>query len=675
MIPPQGGSATGIATSIPNAEAWVVLSDAPLVDRQMAAIMQPVFGSLIQICDGTDDDVQLNDAIAAITKGKVKVSGGTAHYTGTIHGKSDVTMELSPGTVLDATGNGAGFRVIEALGSIAGEVNLNADAAIGDNHVHIANTSGFAVGDLILVRSHATWKSNPVGQWQGELQWVGSITANVSLNFLPQGRLVDAYTMANTAAVQKITPINNFRVIGNGGKIKGLAGTLMQGVALSYVTNCEVEGINFEAVEDWCVRLFDANYGANIHDNYIYGQTIDGNSYGIDIEFASQGIEVHHNTGRHCRHVVTTGGGAGLPGIPRNIIISNNNAFDCSEYAFDTHAPGEAITIIGNNAWGCKGGVQFRAYSGEIADNLIIGSSERGIYTESTWTTGSLVIANNRIKQAGDDGIYVTHQGTIISGNSITESVASAYAIHLISAANSLIANNYINQPVGGHIRIESGNNVTVEGNKTFGAANFSLYIDAGVTGTNLQGNNFNDAPVSNGGTGTVMANTSYNNASTNSQSIPATTRTYITGSKVIVPSSGLVAGTILRWHFNMTKTGAGSAPSTVDIAFGTNGTVSDTARVSFTKPAGTGVIDEAWVEVEAIVRSVGASGVVEGEFRLGHNLSATGHATIPFVAVNTVSGGFDDRYSACSYIGLCITTGASDAITIQQCTAEVVGM
>lgn len=164
----------------------------------------------------------------------------------------------------------------------------------------------------------------------------------------------------------------------------------------------------------------------------------------------------------------------------------------------------------------------------------------------------------------------------------------------------------------------------------------------------------------------------SFNNFSTASQAPAAATRTYITGSTVTVPKGKLQIGTMIRWTFNLTKTAAGTAASTIDIAFGTAGTTADTARVSFTKPAGTAAVDEAWFTVTAIVRGpLSASGVVVGTMQMTHNLSATGHATIPSVVVNTISAAFDVTV-ADLFVGLCITSGAADAITIQQVTTEV---
>jgi hypothetical protein len=161
-------------------------------------------------------------------------------------------------------------------------------------------------------------------------------------------------------------------------------------------------------------------------------------------------------------------------------------------------------------------------------------------------------------------------------------------------------------------------------------------------------------------------------NASVAQQVIAATTETRIVGSNLLVPVDGLKAGAVLRWSFNMTKTAAGTATSLITISVGTAGTVADAVRLSFTKPAGTAAVDEGRVDIEAVVRSVSATGVVSGEFSLIHNLAATGHAQVPCVVLNTVSAAFDNTGAALIF-GLDITTGASDAITIEQVTAELV--
>lgn len=161
-----------------------------------------------------------------------------------------------------------------------------------------------------------------------------------------------------------------------------------------------------------------------------------------------------------------------------------------------------------------------------------------------------------------------------------------------------------------------------------------------------------------------------FTNFSTASQTPTAAARTYMIGSNIAIPAGSLQVGTLFRWSFDITKTGAGTAASTYDICFGTAGSTADTARVSFTKPAGTAVIDAGQIVITAVVRGpVGASGVVAGQFNMTHNLASTGHAQIPCVNVTTVSAAFD--ITTVTNVGICATTGASDAITTQLVIAE----
>jgi hypothetical protein len=153
-------------------------------------------------------------------------------------------------------------------------------------------------------------------------------------------------------------------------------------------------------------------------------------------------------------------------------------------------------------------------------------------------------------------------------------------------------------------------------------------------------------------------------------------TNTYLTNSNIVIPAAGLRVGTIFRWRFNITKTAAGSASGTFTVTLGTTGTTADSAILSFTKPAGTAAIDEGWVEIDVTIRGpLGASCIATGEFRLVHNLAATGHATIPCVVVSTQSSTFSSVFATGQTIGVCTNGGASDSITVQQLTAEAVNL
>lgn len=163
-------------------------------------------------------------------------------------------------------------------------------------------------------------------------------------------------------------------------------------------------------------------------------------------------------------------------------------------------------------------------------------------------------------------------------------------------------------------------------------------------------------------------------NFSVAAQVLTAATLTYITGSQLKVPLTGLKVGSKIKFRLNVTKTAAGTATSTYAIVFGTAGDSTDTARVSFTKPIGDATADNGLIEIEATVRSVGAAGVVVGEFRMTHNLASTGHMTIPAASIFVTSAGFANN-TADLYVGLVATTGASDAITVNQVEASLSGV
>jgi len=155
-------------------------------------------------------------------------------------------------------------------------------------------------------------------------------------------------------------------------------------------------------------------------------------------------------------------------------------------------------------------------------------------------------------------------------------------------------------------------------------------------------------------------------NQSTVGQAPAAATRTYVTGSNLLIPTVKLQVGACFEWTMHITKTGAGTAASTFDVCVGTAGTTADTARLSFTKPAGTAVIDDGIFTIKATVKTAGASGILVGSFWMIHNLQTTGHAVIPCVVVPNTSGAFDMTV-ANLIVGVCVTSGTADAITITQ--------
>jgi hypothetical protein len=148
---------------------------------------------------------------------------------------------------------------------------------------------------------------------------------------------------------------------------------------------------------------------------------------------------------------------------------------------------------------------------------------------------------------------------------------------------------------------------------------------------------------------------------------------TYITGSALQFPAvRPLKVGTRLRWMIAVTKTGAGVATPIVNVRFGTNGSTADTARITFTGAAQTGVVDEGMLVIELTVRGpIGASCVVQCSMRMLHNTAAaTGLWGAITPVLKATSAAFDCT-TANIIAGISINPGASGVWTVTQCDAD----
>jgi len=168
-------------------------------------------------------------------------------------------------------------------------------------------------------------------------------------------------------------------------------------------------------------------------------------------------------------------------------------------------------------------------------------------------------------------------------------------------------------------------------------------------------------------------------NASLSAQTPTAATLTQLAGSTIAVPNGKLRIGSIFRWKFDITKTGAGTATSAYHVRVGVNNTTADTAVLTFTKPLGTAVIDTGVIEIDAVCRGpLSASCIMAGIFNMRHNLVSTGHNTTratatPEISI-VVSSGFDATVAGL-FVSLSCTTGASDAITTQVMISEALNL
>jgi hypothetical protein len=148
------------------------------------------------------------------------------------------------------------------------------------------------------------------------------------------------------------------------------------------------------------------------------------------------------------------------------------------------------------------------------------------------------------------------------------------------------------------------------------------------------------------------------------------TADTYVTGSKLFVPSTGLKVGMVYICRLSLSKTAAGTAAPVWTVRLGTLGTTGDASQWAHTGVAQTAVAETGFYELIATVRTVGASGVLQGTLTVARTggTAATGLASVPVAQL--AGTGADKAWASTQVIGLSINAGATSAWTVTQCIA-----
>jgi hypothetical protein len=151
------------------------------------------------------------------------------------------------------------------------------------------------------------------------------------------------------------------------------------------------------------------------------------------------------------------------------------------------------------------------------------------------------------------------------------------------------------------------------------------------------------------------------------------TSDTYLTGSRILIPSVGLQVGTRIRFRWSVSKSAAGTAAPVYTVRLGTAGTTSDTSVWTHTGVAQTGVAETGWFELHLTVRGpLGGSAVNHGVLvvtRTG-GTAATGLAAVPAAVVTGAT--YNSAWASGQGIGLSINPGASSAWTVGQVQADL---
>lgn len=472
------------------------------------------------VADGvTDDTTAFNSAITAANSaggGRIHVPAGT-YAVLSIAMKSNVALELAPGAILLKTGGSSSTYAINFTGSLsATTTTLSGNAAIGDRTLAVTSETGFAAGDWLLVRD-SVYVSGTTGRNQEIVRVASTSAGSLALT----GSLIGSYATASSAAVYKLTAIENAKIMGKG-QVKLASGTAGGGISLDYCVNCGVEGITILGPNQLAGVVVAESTEVTIDGIVVRdGQTqTSGLGYGVSIGTSSHHVLISNSHFENIRENP-------ISARSRFVTFVNNTCIDANDSAVNTHGQGcSDIVISGNVISGGTVGVAV-GFSGHL------GGDKR------------VIISNNVIRATRSEGISVAadntteNQDIVITGNNISRfaTVGSTKDGILVSECiGAIVSNNYIDGEsqanINAGIFAVNSDYVDIYGNSVEGSPSYGIYVNTctysnvarnsirGITSNNVRtlgtntavyvvNNIADDATVSIGGTGV----TSYGNS------------------------------------------------------------------------------------------------------------------------------------------------------------------
>jgi parallel beta-helix repeat protein len=438
-----------------------------------------------------DSSAAITSAInAAIARAPATVDfGGGTYRCDTVLGPftaNDITLDLNSAILNFANVTGVTVSLIQFAGTIASAVNLSSNAVSGTKAISCTSTS-FAVGDMVLIRSNAIWDSTRTSTKIGELNFVETIPGSTSLTTTLE--LQSSYTTADSAAIQKITPVKRI-TIKNGTILGPVANDELIGIRILFGDTCLIDNIKSYDVDQKHMRLDQCVY-TKVTNCHFQESNNDSQAYGISFADATQDCSAVNNTFVDVRHSLSTNNAVNSQfGITRRILFMGNNVSDSAKAtggsggdAIDTHAGSDQVSII---------------------NNIVNSASNHGINVEGR----SAVISGNQIFNTAGTGINCRPSvdgasAFIVSDNYLLniESYGIRLGLFVTDMANCVVANNRVISklaPIGlSRDSTQIFNRASVTGNiaqiSTAGTSLYGIEITAArasVTGNTVVANN-----------------------------------------------------------------------------------------------------------------------------------------------------------------------------------------
>ena len=389
----------------------------------------------------TDDTAAITEALTyavANAPATLHFATGTYRVTGTLgtHAASDVTIDFN-GSTIDCSGaaTSPSITFFNFLGT------YDATAALTDNVAKAATTipcdsSGFAVGDMVRLYSDEVYDPDRTAAKFGEIGYIASIPGGTSVVL---SEPIDfAYTTANSATIQKLTPCRNVHL--RDGKIVGSAANNdHMAIRMRVATDCSVRGIRSYYMDRMHLQITDGSR-CQVIGNWFTRSNHASLGYGTSFADAAQDIVCAHNHYYGVRHSLSTNNNVSTSyGVVRRVIFEGNTVEAAAQAtggsggdAIDTHSCAEQICILNNTVKGATAsGINFEARTGVIAGNVIRGCQRYGIHVNPrAAATSEIAIRDNDVRDIGLGG----ESGYMI---------AIRYSLFTASAINTVVSGNY----------------------------------------------------------------------------------------------------------------------------------------------------------------------------------------------------------------------------------------
>lgn len=145
---------------------------------------------------------------------------------------------------------------------------------------------------------------------------------------------------------------------------------------------------------------------------------------------------------------------------------------------------------------------------------------------------------------------------------------------------------------------------------------------------------------------------------------------TYVTESRILIPSQRPRIGTVYECEFGISKTAAGTATPIMIIRYGTLGAIGDTALCSFALSVGTAATDSGIFKVRGMYRNVGAAAVMAGRLSLTSQ-PTTGFSTL--LKGHSVISAAHNSTTPATYLGVSVNGGTGAVWTIDYVKAKLI--